>query len=126
MQGEPVIQAMGLDVVHGKANDRKRGRCVIVGTLSYPGHVLEHKRSRPECGYPGGMKSLVLVAAILAGCGGHGDPVDAEGMWTVSLTNRANDCNVQSWNEGESASVTVSITQNGEAVLLDITGFSGG
>jgi hypothetical protein len=70
------------------------------------------------------MKSLVLLAAILGGCGS--DPVDAEGMWTVSVTNREDDCNI-GWNVGQSSSgVGVNITQNREAVLVDITGLGGG
>jgi len=123
MQGEPVIQAISLYVVHGKA-DRECGRCVIVGTSSYTGHVLDSKRMPPECGYPEGMKNLVMVAAILAGCGS--DPVDAEGNWTVSITNRADDCNI-GWTEGQSSNnVTVNITQNDEAIIVDVTGLGGG
>lgn len=123
MQCEPVIQAISLYVVHGNA-DRECGRCVIVGTSSYTGHVLDSKRMPPEIGYSEGMKNLVLLAAILAGCGS--DPVDAEGQWMVSGTNRANDCNVNGWTENDSWSNTnVDITQNGEAVIVDITGGGG-
>jgi hypothetical protein len=70
------------------------------------------------------MKNLVMVAAILAGCGS--DPVDAEGNWTVSITNRADDCNI-GWTEGQSSNnVTVNITQNDDAIIVDVTGLGGG
>lgn len=70
------------------------------------------------------MKSFVLAAAILAGCGS--DPVDAEGTWTVSVTNRADDCNI-GWDVGQSSSnVQVSITQNSEAIeCVNVQDFSG-
>ena len=70
------------------------------------------------------MKRLVVLAAILGGCGS--DPVDAEGMWTVSVTNREDNCNI-GWEVGkQSTGVGVNITQNGEAVIIDITGIGGG
>jgi hypothetical protein len=129
MQGEPVIEAMRLYVVHGgpkPKRDRRHGgnRRVSVGTTSYPGHVSDDKRTTPDWGYPGDMKRLVLLAAILAGCGS--DPVDVEGRWTVSVTNRADDCNI-GWTEGQSSSgVTVDITQNSDAIIVDVTGIGGG
>jgi len=73
------------------------------------------------------MKSLLLITAILAGCGSD-DPVDAEGTWTVSTVNREDDCNI-GWNVGQtSQNVEVSITQSngGESVNVDINGIGGG
>lgn len=70
------------------------------------------------------MKRFVLLAAILVGCGSS-DPVDAEGSWTVSITNGADDCNV-GWNVGMSNSgIGVDITQNGADVVVDVTGIAG-
>lgn len=64
------------------------------------------------------------MAAILVGCGS--DPVDAEGTWTLSGTNRDNGCNIGNWNVGDSFSaVTVNITQNGDAANADVTGGGG-
>lgn len=52
--------------------------------------------------------------------------MDAEGTWTVSVTNREDDCNI-GWQVNQSSSnVEVSITQNGEAVIIDVTGIGGG
>jgi hypothetical protein len=70
------------------------------------------------------MKSLWLVLGILGGC--SSDPVDAEGQWTVSVTNRTDDCNI-GWNEGQSSTgVGVAITQSGESVNVDVMGLGGG
>jgi hypothetical protein len=70
------------------------------------------------------MKRFLGLAAILVGCGS--DPVDAEGEWTISGTNRDNACMISNWNVGESFSaVTVTFTQNGDAVNADVSGGGG-
>jgi len=70
------------------------------------------------------MKRYLAMAAILVGCGS--DPVDAEGTWTISGTNRDNGCNINNWTVGDSfQAVTLELTQNGEAVNGDVTGGGG-
>ncbi len=123
MQGEPVVQAMGLYVVHGEAN-RECGCTVMIGTEPRPGHVSDDKPKDPEFGYPGPMKSFLGLLAILVGCGG--DPADVEGSWTVAGTNRDNDCNIDNWNVGDTFNnVEVSFTQNGEDLNADVGGGGG-
>jgi hypothetical protein len=71
------------------------------------------------------MKSLLAVVVLALGCGS--DPVDAEGTWTVSGTNRTNDCMIANWNVGDMwSNVTFVLTQNGSAVNGDVTGVVGG
>jgi hypothetical protein len=71
------------------------------------------------------MKRLAWLAAILVGCGGS-DPADFEGMWTVSITNGPNDCNVMNWTEGDSNSgITIDITQSDSDATVDVTGLAG-
>jgi hypothetical protein len=71
------------------------------------------------------MKSFLLLAAILAGCGG--DPVDAEGTFTISVTNKDNGCNFDNWNVGDSASnIQVNITQEGESAIASVEGATKG
>jgi hypothetical protein len=70
------------------------------------------------------MKRYLGMAAILVGCGG--DPANVEGTWSVSGTNRTNDCNIDNWNVGESFSgVELMVTQNGESVNADVLGGGG-
>ena len=69
------------------------------------------------------MKGLLLLAGIagLAACGN--DPVNAEGTYTISVTNRDNGCNFQSWNVNESASgIQVVINQEGDSANADVMG----
>jgi hypothetical protein len=64
------------------------------------------------------MKRLILLA-LSVGCGS--DPVDAEGTYSLSVTNRDNGCNLQNWTVGNSATgVAVVINQEGEDVNADI------
>jgi hypothetical protein len=74
------------------------------------------------------MKSLifpVIGVLALAACGD--DPVDAEGTYSVGLTNRENGCNFQNWTVGEMTSgVSVVITQNGASALAEVQGIAGG
>jgi len=124
MQRQPIVEAMRLYVVHGEP-DRERGENAIVGTTPGTRHVSDSKRTSLEIGYPEPMKSLVVLSAILVGCGGS-DPADFEGQWTVSVTNGPNDCNVMNWNEGDSNSgIPVSITQNDSDAIVDVTGAAG-
>lgn len=70
------------------------------------------------------MKRFLGLALLALGCGG--DPVDAEGTWTLSGTNRTNDCMIPNWTVGETFSnVTLVVTQSGEAANADVTGGGG-
>lgn len=70
------------------------------------------------------MKGLLLLAGLVAGlaaCGG--DPVDAEGTYTISVTNRENGCNFPNWTVGESAAgIQVVINQQDTNVNADVMG----
>lgn len=69
------------------------------------------------------MKRWIWLAA-LAACGG--DPVDAEGTYTVSVTNRDNGCNFALWTIGNSATnIGVTINQEGEDANADVMGLTG-
>jgi hypothetical protein len=69
------------------------------------------------------MKRLLLLAT-LAACGS--DPVDAEGTYTVAVTNRDNGCNFALWTIGNSASnIGVVINQEGDDVNADVMGLTG-
>jgi hypothetical protein len=71
------------------------------------------------------MKHFVGLAAILAGCGT--DPVDAEGTYSVAVTNRDNGCNFANWTIGESAAnIQVVVTQQGDSASATVTGVTGG
>jgi hypothetical protein len=72
------------------------------------------------------MKRLILLGFIvLAACGG--DPVNAEGTYTVNVTNRDNGCNFQNWTAGDSAmNIGVTINQEGNNVGADVAGITGG
>jgi hypothetical protein len=66
------------------------------------------------------MKRLILLAG-LAACGG--DPVNAEGTYTIAVTNRDNGCNFQNWTVGDSATgIQVVINQEGSSVNADVMG----
>ena len=67
------------------------------------------------------MKRLILLAVMVSGCGG--DPVDAEGTYTVSVTNRDNGCNFQNWTiDNSAAGIQVVINQEGSDVNADVMG----
>jgi hypothetical protein len=67
------------------------------------------------------MKRLLLFAA-LAACG---DPVNAEGTYTISVTNRENGCNFQNWTVGDSAAnIQVVVNQEGESANADVMGIT--
>lgn len=67
------------------------------------------------------MKRLIWLVVLAAGC--SSDPVDAEGMYTVSVTNRTNGCNFMNWTEGESAAgIQVAINQEGSDANADVMG----
>jgi hypothetical protein len=69
------------------------------------------------------MKRLLGIA-VLVGCGGS-DPVDAEGTYSVGITNRENGCNFSSWTVGEMTSgIPVVITQNGSAAIAEVQGLA--
>lgn len=67
-----------------------------------------------------------LCLAFLVGCGGS-DPVDAEGTFSIGLTNRENACNFSNWTVGAMTSgVSVVITQNGSTAIAEVQGLAGG
>jgi hypothetical protein len=71
------------------------------------------------------MKRFLGIAAILAGCGS--DPVDAEGTYSVAVTNRDNGCSFANWTIGESAAnIQVVITQQDDNASATVTGGTGG
>jgi len=64
------------------------------------------------------MKRLILLA-VLGACGG--DPVDAEGTYSLNVTNRDNGCNFQNWEIGKSETgIKVVINQEGEKINADV------
>ena len=70
------------------------------------------------------MKSCILLIGVLAAC--TSDPVDAEGTYTVSVTNRENGCNFDPWTAGANATnITAVINQEGENAGAEITGVTG-
>lgn len=69
------------------------------------------------------MKRWIWLVA-LAACGG--DPVDAEGTYTMAVTNRDNGCNFALWTIGNSASnIGVVINQEGEDANAEVMGLTG-
>lgn len=70
----------------------------------------------------GYMKRLLLVL-VVAACGT--DPVDAEGTYSVGVTNRDDACMI-GWTVGQQNSgVTVVITQSGDSAVADVQGGAG-
>jgi hypothetical protein len=68
------------------------------------------------------MKRLLLLTAVAA-CGG--DPVNAEGTYTISVTNRDNGCNFANWViDNSAANIGVVINQEGEDANADVMGLT--
>jgi hypothetical protein len=66
------------------------------------------------------MKRLILLVS-LAACGG--DPVDAEGTYTLSVTNKENGCNFANWTVGDTATnIQAVINQEGSHANADVMG----
>jgi hypothetical protein len=64
------------------------------------------------------MKRLLILAVVAIGCS---DPVDAEGTYSLSVTNRDNGCNFANWTVGDSATgIKVAINQQGENANADV------
>lgn len=125
MQSQPVIQAMGLDVVHRRARcQREGGSSVMIGTATGTWHVSDDRPSTRKNGYDRPMKRLVLIA-LLGACSGS-DPVDAEGTYSVGVTNREDAC-AFGWTVGmQNPGVEVVVTQNGDAAIAEVKGLAGG
>ena len=73
------------------------------------------------------MKDLLLIAALagLAAC--SSDPVDAEGMYSINVTNRENGCNFAMWQVDNSApNIPVVINQQDTDANADVMGLAGG
>ena len=65
------------------------------------------------------MKRLLLL--LLAACGS--DPVNAEGTYTLNVTNRTNGCQFQNWMEGDTAmGIQAVINQEGSSANADVMG----
>jgi len=71
----------------------------------------------------------ISLAPILAlvGCGGSdAEPADVAGSYTVAVTNRDNDCMLESWTEGDTAmNIPLEITQDGSDMNAEIGGLAG-
>ena len=66
------------------------------------------------------MKRLILLALVAAGCTSD---VNAEGTYTISVTNRTNGCNLANWTEGDTASnITVAMSQEDNRLTADVMG----
>lgn len=120
MQSQPVIKAMSLDVVHRRGCcQRECGSSVMIGTAKGAWHVSDDRPSTREFGYPQDMKRL-LVLALLGACGG--EPVDAEGTYSVGVTNREDGCKF-GWTVNEQTpGIQVVITQNGSSAIAEVKG----
>lgn len=69
------------------------------------------------------LGSLVCLG-MFAGCGS--DPVDAEGTYSVGITNRDNACGFDNWTVGaQTSGIEVVITQNGESAVAEVKGAAG-
>lgn len=68
--------------------------------------------------------SLLIACGVLATSGAcGGDPVDAAGDYSISVTSRENGCGFDGWTEDESTSnIGLVITQDGEDLTGTITG----
>lgn len=66
------------------------------------------------------MKRLILLVGLTAGCN---DTVNAEGTYTINVTNKTNGCNFQNWTVGDSATnIGVVINQQGSSANADVMG----
>ena len=125
VQREPVIQAVGLDVVHGDACHQD-GSEAMIGTGHTPGHVSDDRPSPRRMGcYPRPMKHLAYVLLLgAAACGT--DNVDAAGNYTAAITNKDNGCNFQNWQVGnQSTGIAVTITQSSNNATASVSGVAG-
>lgn len=67
------------------------------------------------------MKRFILLAGVLAGCGD--DPVNADGQYTINVTNRDNGCNFQNWTVGDSSTnIGVAVNSEGTSANADVMG----
>lgn len=65
----------------------------------------------------------LATAGALLGSSCSASPVNAAGSWTTNLTNGANGCMFDNWTVGDTTTgVPVTITQDGSAVTLVVTG----
>jgi hypothetical protein len=72
----------------------------------------------------------VLFALAVAACGDSDDfestPIDTSGVYTVSVTNKANACGYPNWNENESTSgIQLTILQDGKNITGTVDGAVG-
>jgi hypothetical protein len=70
------------------------------------------------------LGSLVCVAAW-SGCGGS-DPADVTGTYGVGITNRANGCQFQNWEENAmTPGISVVVAQDDSTATADVQGGAG-
>ncbi|HEY0252984.1 MAG TPA: hypothetical protein VGC41_15720 [Kofleriaceae bacterium] len=71
------------------------------------------------------MKSFVVLAFLLGGCGTD-DPVVVSGTYTVGVTNRDNGCNFANWTVGAmNSGIAITVSQSADKVTADVTGGTG-
>src|SRR5262245_61660350 len=68
------------------------------------------------------MKGLILLA-VVAACGS--DPVNAEGNYTLAVTNGMNGCNFGNWTVGGTAqNIHMNILQSGDGLTADLMDYA--
>lgn len=67
------------------------------------------------------MRLLALVVCVAA-CS---DDSNAAGDYTVTVTDRANGCNLPNWTAGSTTAATVTLTQSANNVTAVVTGLGG-
>jgi len=88
---------------------------------------IDSVRNLEEIAFMSNLLPLAPILAVLtfAACGG--DPVDAAGEYSLSITNRENGCDFDNWTEGDtSTGVALSIVQDGSDVTGTVGGGAGG
>ncbi|HUH05205.1 MAG TPA: hypothetical protein VML75_24570 [Kofleriaceae bacterium] len=67
---------------------------------------------------------LVSCSLVLAACGS--DPADVAGNYSIALTNGANGCDFENWDEGATAqNIDLTVTQDGENASATVGGLAG-
>lgn len=67
---------------------------------------------------------LLWCSLALAACGS--DPADVAGDYSIALTNGANGCAFENWEEGSTAqNIALTVTQDGESASATVGGLAG-
>jgi hypothetical protein len=70
--------------------------------------------------------SRLLALGLVLSLAACTSPADVAGEYTLSLTNRANGCNLQNWTvDGTTQNVHASVTQNNDTAAATVTGIAG-